>query len=99
MSRKKKPPILSLDQIEEEAWPPVVEIPDNVCLGIGRIIAAHAFLESRVQELLFDLMIMVDYPAGRVAFEYRSAPVLFQTARRLLAMWGIKPTADLQDLE
>ena len=96
---KKKPPIMPIDKIGAASFPIVPDLPDNVYLGIGKVISAHAILENRIQELLFDLMVMADYPAGRVAFEYRSAQVLFGTVRRLLTLWGIKPVGNLNDLE
>jgi len=98
MSRK-KPPILPLEKLEALSLGVVVDLPEKIYIGIGKIISAHSFLENRIQELLFDLMIMADYPAGRVAFEYRSAQVMFGTVRRLMTMWDIKSTADLNQLE
>jgi hypothetical protein len=100
MTRKKKPPILAISELQATQLPVAVDLPPEIYVGIGKVISAHAILENRVQELLFDLMIMADYPAGRVAFEYRAAPVMFGIARRLIVMWGVTVTCgDLHDLE
>ena len=57
-----------------DMFPVVIDLPPNVTQGIGKIVAAPAVLENRVQEFLFDVM-KVDYPQGRVAFEnYRDPP-------------------------
>lgn len=100
MTRKKKLPILGISELQSRQMPVAVDLAPEIYSGIGKVISAHAILENRVQELLFDLMIMADYPAGRVAFEYRDAPVMFGIARRLIVMWGITVTCgDLHDLE
>ena len=77
----------------------VADLPRYVLQGIGQVVAAHALLENRVQELLFDAM-KVDYPQGRVAFEnYRDPAVLFGIVRKLMDSRGIKVEENLQDLE
>jgi hypothetical protein len=80
-------------------FPIVIDLPTEITNGIGRVVAAHAVLENRVQELLFDAM-KVDYPQGRVAFEnYRDPAVLFGIIRKLFDSWGIQIDINLQDLE
>lgn len=80
-------------------FPIVVDLPPKVWEGIGKVVAAHAVLENRVQELLFDAM-KVDYPQGRVAFEnYRDPAVQFGIVRKLFDSWGIQVDINLEDLE
>jgi hypothetical protein len=80
------------------AFPLVIDLPPPYYEGIGKVASAHAILENRVQELLFDLM-AVDYPIGRVAFEYRHPAVLFGLVRRLLDLRGIQIKQTLLDVE
>ncbi len=43
---KKKPPIMPIDKIGAASFPIVPDLPDNVYLGIGKVISAHAILEN-----------------------------------------------------
>lgn len=80
------------------SFPVVIDLPPPYYEGIGKVVSAHAFLESRVQEFLFDLM-AVDYPVGRVVFEYGHPARLFGTIRKLLDLWGIEVKQKLLDAE
>lgn len=99
MGKKKKPPLIPVTAMQGTMFPVVTQLPEHIHAGIGKVAYSHAFLEIRVQELVYDLMIMADYPPGRVVFEYRSAQVMFKTASELMAMWGIKPSSTFAKLE
>jgi hypothetical protein len=75
----------------------LLELPASIYRGIGRIITAHAFLETQVLELFCEVS-LTDYNVGRVAFRYQSASERFKTIRRLLVMHGIKPSMNLKSL-
>ena len=75
----------------------VSQLPDSLCLGIGKIVSAHAVLENRVADLLFELM-QTDQATGRVALGYRAASERFKTIKQLLFMHGIKTSVPLADL-
>src|SRR5437016_2465202 len=74
------------------------DLPISIYKGVGKVITAHAILETMVSELVFDLM-RVDYPAGRTAFPYSAASKQFTLARELIALRGITSSIDLVDLE
>ena len=73
------------------------DLPSDIYRGMGKVIGAHAILENRVLDLLFELM-RVDPAVGRVATNYRAASERFKTIKRLLNLHGIKTTAPLNDL-
>jgi hypothetical protein len=75
----------------------LLDLPASIYRGIGRIVTAHAFLETQVLELFCEVS-LTDYNVGRVAFRYQSASERFKTIRRLLVMHGIKPSKNLKSL-
>jgi hypothetical protein len=79
------------------AFPVVFELPSKVYEGIGKIVSAHAVLETLVSELVYELM-EIEYPQGRVVLRYQAASERFKTARRLLTLHGITPGVDTTDL-
>ena len=77
----------------------VIDLPPGIYEGMGKVIHAHAILETALLELLFDLM-EVEYPAGRVVLRYQSGTERFKTVRKMLDLHGIKAsmnTVALQD--
>jgi hypothetical protein len=93
----KKKPTLPVSISAAAMYSYVIDLPQNITEGIGLVVSAHAILETRVQELLFDLMV-VHYHAGRIAFAYRDPSVLFKTIVSLIVAWGIRPSIDAQKL-
>ena len=87
-------------EIEGTTYPVRRDLPNEYYVWIGSVIQAHALIELRMQETLFDLM-GTEYPRGRVAFAHRDPAVLFKTARDLLDLLGIKldPSLNLQEFE
>lgn len=73
--------------------PIVIDHPTGIYEGIGKVVHAHAILETALQELLFDLM-KVDYPSGRVVLRYQSGAERFKTVRRMLDLRGITASMD-----
>lgn len=71
-------------------FPIVTELPSSVYEGIGKVVSAHAFLETQVTELLFELS-KIDYPIGRVTLKYQAASERFKTVKKLLVLHGFSP--------
>lgn len=92
-------PMTPVWEMNGTTLPIAIELPAQVYQGIGMVTSSHAFLERRIQEMLYDLMLLPDYPQGRVAFAYRSAPVLFKTICDLIVLWGFLKDSNLQPLE
>jgi hypothetical protein len=69
-------------------YPVVVDLPQSVYKGIGKIISIHALLETIVSDLVFILM-KVNRAEGRTALGYRSAGEQFKLVRKLLDLRGI----------
>jgi hypothetical protein len=79
---------LPLSEIPASHLPIIVDLPASIYRNIGKIISAHAFLETQLFELLFELS-RIDYSIGRVIFKYQSASDLFKLVRRLLILHGV----------
>lgn len=92
-----KPPKLAFDPNMGVHLEVLLDLPASIYRGIGRVISAHAFLETQVLELFCEVS-LTDYNVGRVAFRYQSASERFKTVRRLLVMHGIKPDQNLKSL-
>jgi hypothetical protein len=75
----------------------ITELPSSVYRNIGKIISAHAFLETQILHLLFDLS-DIEYSVGRVTIKYQSASEQFKLVRRLLALHGIPTKVGLGPL-
>lgn len=71
-------------------FPIITDLPSPVYEGIGKVVSAHAFLETQVTELLFELS-KIDYPIGRVTLKYQAASERFKTIRKLLVLHGFSP--------
>lgn len=94
MARKKVIPVAELKAGVQDV---VFDLPAATNEGIGKLIMTHAILETQVSELLYDVA-EITYPAGRVAFGYRSAGDRFSVIINLLDMHGITPSIDLNEL-
>jgi hypothetical protein len=95
--QKGLPKILSIAEIPSAQYPAVTKLPQWMIDGIGRVTVAQAFLEWRVNVLVFDLL-MIDHPEGRVTLKDQSASERFKTVRSLLHLRGITPTVDVSAL-
>ncbi|QWG10838.1 hypothetical protein KMZ29_13660 [Bradyrhizobium sediminis] len=71
-------------------FPIITDLPPSVYEGIGKVVSAHAFLETQVTELLFELS-KIDYPIGRVTLKYQAASERFKTVKKLLVLHGFSP--------
>lgn len=69
-------------------YPAVVDLPQSVYRGIGKIISIHALLENTVSDLVF-VLLKVDRAEGRTALGYRGASEQFKLVRKLLDLRGV----------
>jgi hypothetical protein len=97
MSKKRKPPLPSSTE-KVQTLNPLIEMPISYYKGIGRVVQAHALLETGVAQLMFAIL-KIQEPEGRVAFEYRAASTMFTMARRPLELHGLTPKVDVVALE
>lgn len=88
---------LPVKKIPATTYPMVVELPADIYEGIGKIVSAHAILETQVWETLFDIS-KLEYPIGRVLTRYQAAGERFKTIRRLLDLHGITPSMNTNQL-
>lgn len=94
---KGKRPFLPVDPTKAAMYGILAELPERYYTGIGRVIQAHAILENRVSETMFDIM-KIGYAEGRVAFKYRAASTQFDLVVDLVHLRGLKPSIDLNAL-
>jgi hypothetical protein len=66
-------PKLPLKSIPGYHAPVIVDLPPSIYRNIGKVISAHAFLETQLSETLFELSRM-DYSIGRVCARARVRP-------------------------
>jgi hypothetical protein len=97
-NNSRRPRKIPVAEMQGGSLPVVLDLPSPYYEGIGKVASAHAFLESRMQEFLFDLM-AIDYPIGRVVFEYGDPARVFGSIRKLLDLWGIEIKQKLLDAE
>jgi len=76
MGAKRKIPLPASPQ-KVEHLPVEFDLPPSVYKGIGKIISAHALLETIVLDLVFVLM-KIEAPEGRIALGYRAAVERFK---------------------
>ena len=89
-----KPRKLPLHAISGTTFPIVQELPLHVCRGIGKVVSAHAVLETEVTNLLFDLA-GIKYPIGRMSFRYQAASERFKLVKRLMSLHGLSAPQEL----
>ena len=74
---------------------PLKTIPSTLLKGVGRVLVAHARLELRVTELVFELL-RVNPKLGRHVLRGENPTRNFETAQRLLRVWGITEPKGLE---
>lgn len=88
---------LPLKNIKAAPHSIVFELPQSTYRGIGKIVSAHAILESQVFDLLCQLA-QIDHPTGRVTMRYQAASERFKLIKRLLLLHGVTTTTSLNSL-
>jgi hypothetical protein len=76
---------------------PEKDIPKRFLIGVGLVIVAHSRLEHYLTELIADLQ-RTDYPIIRQVLDSGNARDYFAKAERLIGLWNIVPTEDLEAL-
>jgi hypothetical protein len=97
MPKPEPPPKLPHSAIPARTYPVAHYLPDPVCLGIGKVVSAHAVLENEVFELLVSLS-GIRHPIGRVMLRYQGANERFKTCRRLMVLHGISLGTSMKKL-
>lgn len=96
MAAKEKPK-LPLSAIQGGKFPVLIDLPQEIYQGIGKVVSAHAILETQITELLFELS-QIKFPVGRVTFRYQAASERFKIAMKLFTLHGIRADVNLNDL-
>jgi hypothetical protein len=96
---KKRPRALSVTELQKIAGeiPSVIDLPDSILKGIGMVLSAFAYMESRLSVVLYTLL-GLDQPEGRIAFGYANPNARLKVIRLLLEWNGIQSPVEYAPL-
>jgi hypothetical protein len=90
--RSKKPLVLSFSELKQISTmlPVVIDLPQHILDGIGKILSLHAYMEWRLSLVIYSLL-DIDLPEGRIAWAYH-APLSRAKVIQSLFEWNGAPT-------